>query len=64
MLPGTIEIDLGRAWEALIGQIPNPFGSFAHHDLLFRPAPAALPSFQVDSLAKFFGGFKSMARRR
>src|SRR5436309_15274601 len=53
MLASVKQIDdLSRAREVLIGQIPDPFGSIAHHDLLFRPAPAALPRFQVDTLAK------------
>ena len=52
-----IEIDdLHRAWKMWLGKIPDPFGPIAHDDLLFRAAPAALPGFQIEALAKLFGG--------
>src|SRR5260370_4946914 len=58
MLASVKQIDnLRRAREILIGQIPDPFGSITHHDLLFRPTPAALPRLQVDALAQLFRRF-------
>ena len=52
-----IEIDdLHRAGKMLVGQIPDPLGSIAHDDFLFGAAPAALPGFHVEPLAKLFGG--------
>ena len=57
VLARVIQIDdLHRAGKMLLGQIPDPFGPIAHDDLLFRAAPAALPGFHVDALAKLFGG--------
>ncbi|MEJ7606154.1 MAG: hypothetical protein WKF37_07765 [Bryobacteraceae bacterium] len=41
----------------LPGQIPDPFGSISHDDLLLRAAPAAIPGFEVKAFAKLFGGF-------
>src|ERR1017187_2093835 len=49
--------DLNRAREVLSGNVPDPFGSIAHHDLLFRTAPTALPSSQIDALPKLFRRF-------
>ena len=52
-----VKIDnLHRTGKVLFGKIPDPFGPVTHDDLLFRAAPASLPSFQVESLAKLFGG--------
>src|SRR5579862_934583 len=51
--------DLDRAGEVGFGKIPDPFGSIADDDLLFSAAPAPVTSFQVDALAKFFGGLDS-----
>jgi len=49
MLRPVIEIDnLHRARKVYIRQIPNPFGSVAHEDLLFRAAPAAVPDSSID----------------
>ena len=57
VLARVIEIDdLNRAGKMLVGQIPDPFGSVAHDDFLFRAAPAAVPGFQIDALAKLLGG--------
>jgi hypothetical protein len=39
----------------LARQIPDPLGTIAHGDLLFGAAPAPLPGFQIDALAKRFG---------
>ena len=53
-----IEIDdLDGAGKMWLGQIPDPFGPVAHDDLLFGATPAALPSFQIEPLAKLLGGF-------
>src|SRR5712691_6504675 len=58
VLASVIEIDnQNRAREVLPGQIPDPFRAIAHYDFLFRAAPATLPGFQIDALAKLFGGF-------
>jgi hypothetical protein len=46
--------DLDRSGKIWLRKIPNPLGSITHDDFLFRPAPAAIPGFQVDALAKFF----------
>src|ERR1022692_2840078 len=43
--------------EVQLGVVPDPFGSVADHDLLFRTAPAALPRFQIDPFGKLFRGF-------
>ena len=43
--------------EGLLRDIPDPFGSITHRDLLFRPAPAPLPGLQGEALAELFGGF-------
>jgi hypothetical protein len=51
MLASVIEIDnLGGLGEMWMGDVSNPFGPIAHEDLLFRPAPTALPGFQMDVL--------------
>ena len=64
VLASVIQIDdLNRAGKVLLGEIPDPFGPIAHDDLLFRAAPAALPGFQVDALAKLFGGLDGAACR-
>src|ERR1017187_3997212 len=48
VLTGVIKIDdLNRAWEVLIGNIPDPFRSIAYDDLLFGAAPTALAAFQI-----------------
>src|SRR5450759_1124091 len=58
MLAGVKEIDdLNRAEEVLRGDIPDPFGSIADHDLLFGAAPTALPSLQIEALSKLFRRF-------
>jgi hypothetical protein len=57
VLAGVKQIDdLNRAGEVLRGDIPDPFGSIADHDLLFGAASTALLSFQIDAFAKLFGG--------
>ena len=57
MLPRVVEIDdLNRARKIWLGQVPNPFGTITDDDLLLRAAPTALPGFQLDALAKLFGG--------
>src|ERR1035441_2642656 len=47
--------DLHRTWKVLLGEVPDPFGSIPHDHLLRRTAPAALPGFHIDTLAKLFG---------
>src|SRR5215831_10782159 len=49
--------DLNSAREVLSSNVPDPFGSIADHDLLFRAAPTTFPSFQIDTLAKFLRRF-------
>src|ERR1039457_576701 len=42
MLTGVIKIDnLNGTGEMLFGNVPNPFRSIPHHDLLFRAALAS-----------------------
>lgn len=60
MLTGVIEIDdLHRARKVLLGQVPDPLGSIAHDDSACRAAPATVPGFQIEALAKLFGRFDS-----
>jgi hypothetical protein len=40
----------------LFGQVPDPFGAIGYNALLLCAAPAAFPSFQIEPLAKLFGG--------
>src|SRR5579864_237128 len=57
VLARMVEIDnLDSAGKVWLGQIPDPFSPVAHDDLLFRATPAPVPSFQVDALAKLYGG--------
>src|ERR1700693_2634889 len=57
MLPSVVEIDnLNRAGKMMLGQIPDPFGTIGCDDLLLCAAPATSPSFQIEPLAKLFGG--------
>ena len=46
--------DLDRSGEVRLREVPDPLGSITHDDFLLRPAPAALPGFYVDALAKLF----------
>jgi hypothetical protein len=58
-LAGVIEMhNLNRAREVQVGLIPAPFSAIGYHDFLFGTAPAALPSFKLDSLAQLFGGLE------
>jgi len=58
MLSGVIQIDdLNRAWEVLIGYVPDPLGAVGDDHFLFGPAPPALPGFSVDATAKLVGRF-------
>src|ERR1039457_2814790 len=58
MLTGVIKIDnLNCTGEMLFGNVPNPFRSIPHHDLLFRAALASIPGFQIDALTKLCGCF-------
>src|SRR5579864_3554045 len=43
--------------EMLLSLIPDPFRSITHDDFLLGAAPTTLPSFQIEALAKLFGGF-------
>jgi hypothetical protein len=48
VLARMIEIDdLNGTGKVLVGDVPDPFGSIAHHDFLLRPTPALLPGFQM-----------------
>ena len=49
--------DLDGTGKVLFGEIPDPSGTVAHHDLLFRATPAAVPGFQLEALAKLLGCF-------
>jgi hypothetical protein len=53
MLTRVREIDnLRRAWKELFDKIPDSFGPIAHDQLIFRVAPAPLPGFYINLLAK------------
>lgn len=41
----------------LVGDVPDPLGAIAEHNFLLSPAPAALPGFGVEAVAKEFGRF-------
>src|SRR5271170_5540155 len=61
MLARVIEINnLNRAWKVLFGQIPNPFSSIAHDNLLLRAAPAAPPGLHIKAFTKLFGGLAGL----
>src|SRR6185436_3559890 len=49
--------NLDRASKVLVGNVPDPLGPIAQHNFLLGPIPAALPSFDVETTAKQFGGF-------
>ncbi len=58
MLARLLQIDhLHRAGNMLFGPIPDPFGPVTHRDFLSCAAPALIPSFPVEALAKRFGRF-------
>src|SRR5664280_2688240 len=58
VLSGVIKIDdLNRAWEVLIGNMPDPFRSIADDDLLFGAAPTALAGFQIEAQTKLLRRF-------
>src|SRR2546429_4269458 len=55
MLAGVVEIDNLNGVGKMQGyKIPNPFGAVTDHDLLECAAPAASPSFRIDSTTKLF----------
>ena len=58
VLASVKEIDnLNRAGEVLRGDVPDPFGSVADRHFLSRPAPAAIPGFQIEPLSELFSRF-------
>src|SRR5271157_6325479 len=58
MLTSVVKIDnVKGARKVQSGQIPNPFGSVAHHHLPERPAPAPFPGFPIKAWAELFGAF-------
>ena len=58
VLSGVIKIDdLNRAWEVLIGNMPDPFRSIAYDDLLFGAVPTALAAFQIEAQTKLLRRF-------
>src|SRR3984957_4628034 len=58
VLAWVIEIDnRDGPGEMLFGNVPYPFRSISHEDLLFRAAPTTLPGFQIDAFAELHGGF-------
>ncbi len=53
-----IESDnLNRAVDVFVGDVPNPFGTIADDDLLFRTASTAIPGFQIEPFPKCFCRF-------
>ena len=64
VLSGVIKIDdLNRAWEVLIGNMPDPFRSIADDDLLFGAAPTALAGIQNRGADQTPAPFQSHQRR-
>ncbi len=56
VLASVIQIDdLNGARKMYVGVVPDPFGSITDDRFLRRPAPATVPGFQIDALAKLFG---------
>src|SRR5215831_14397252 len=47
--------NLNSCGKMLASQIPDPLGTVSDHDFLGCPAPAALPGFNIQPLAKLFG---------
>src|SRR5437016_3816169 len=56
MLASVVEVDdLYGAGEVLVGQIPDPFGSINHDNLMRSEAPATVSGFQIVALSILFG---------
>src|SRR5438874_11287810 len=58
MLAGVPDIDnLDGTGKMLVGDIPDPLGAVAQHNLFLGPIPSSFEGFEIEASAKQFGSF-------